>query len=45
MISVDTFKIGYEIERALGIQFPAANVTNKHPTLTGKIVLAHLKEM
>ena len=28
-----------------GLQFPDANVTNNHPILTGKIVLAHLKEM
>ncbi len=27
-----------------GPQFPDANVTNNHPLLTGKIVLAHLKE-
>ncbi len=27
------------------MQFPDANVTNNHPLLTGKIVLAHLKEM
>ena len=28
-----------------GLAFPDANVTNNHPILTGKIVLAHLKEM
>lgn len=27
------------------MQFPDANVTNNHPVVTGKIVLAHLKEM
>jgi hypothetical protein len=27
------------------LKFPDANVTNNHPILTGKIVLAHLKEM
>ncbi len=27
-----------------GVAFPDANVTNNHPLLTGKIVLAHLKE-
>ncbi len=27
-----------------GTRFPDANVTNNHPLLTGKIVLAHLKE-
>ncbi|MDH4220250.1 MAG: hypothetical protein OEW23_15940, partial [Candidatus Aminicenantes bacterium] len=27
-----------------GIRFEDANVTNNHPILTGRIVLAHLKE-
>ena len=27
-----------------GLAFSDANVTNNHPILTGKIVLAHLKE-
>ena len=27
-----------------GIRFPEANVTNNHPILTGKIVLAHFIE-
>jgi hypothetical protein len=27
------------------MQFDYANVTNNHPLLTGRIVLAHLKEM
>jgi hypothetical protein len=34
-----------EVELEHGVQFPDANVTNNHPVLTGKIVLAHLKEM
>jgi restriction endonuclease Mrr len=33
------------VELEHGLQFPDANVTNNHPILTGKIVLAHLKEM
>ena len=33
-----------EVELEHGLQFPDANVTNNHPLLTGKIVLAHLKE-
>ncbi len=45
LISVDDFKAGLEVELEHGIQFPDANVTNNHPILTGKIVLAHLKEM
>ncbi len=38
------FKSGLEVELEHGIQFKDANVTNNHPVLTGKIVLAHLKE-
>ena len=45
MISVDAFKQGLDVELEHGISFPDANVTNNHPILTGKIVLAHLKEM
>ena len=44
-ISTEAFKLGLEIELEHGIIFPDANVTNNHPILTGKIVLAHLKEM
>jgi len=43
-ISVEEFQRGLEIELEHGIGFPDANVTNNHPVLTGKIVLAHLKE-
>jgi hypothetical protein len=38
------FKAGLEVELEHGIRFSDANVTNNHPVLTGKIVLAHLKE-
>jgi hypothetical protein len=44
-ISAEAFKQGLDIELEHGILFPDANVTNNHPILTGKIVLAHLKEM
>ena len=44
-ISVEEFQRGLEIELEHGIGFSDANVTNNHPVLTGKIVLAHLKEM
>lgn len=44
-ISVEWFQQGLEVELEHGMQFPDANVTNNHPILTGKIVLAHLKEM
>ncbi len=43
-ISVVDFQRGLEIELEHGIGFSDANVTNNHPVLTGKIVLAHLKE-
>jgi len=43
-ISVEDFQRGLEIELEHGIGFSDANVTNNHPLLTGKIVLAHLKE-
>ncbi len=44
-ISTEAFKMGLEVELEHGVRFPEANVTNNHPLLTGKIVLAHLKEM
>jgi hypothetical protein len=43
-ITADEFRRGLEVELEHGLQFPDANVTNNHPVLTGKIVLAHLKE-
>ena len=43
-ISVENFRIGIEVELEHGIRFPEANVTNNHPILTGKIVLAHFIE-
>jgi hypothetical protein len=43
-ISLEEFRQGLEVELEHGLQFPDANVTNNHPILTGKIVLAHLKE-
>ena len=43
-VSVEEFQRGLEIELEHGIGFSDANVTNNHPILTGKIVLAHLKE-
>ena len=44
-IPSDKFLKGLEVELEHGTQFPDANVTNNHPLLTGRIVLAHLKEM
>ena len=45
LISADGFRRGLEVELEHGLSFPDANVTNNHPILTGRIVLAHLKEM
>lgn len=44
-ITAQEFRIGLQVELEHGLEFPDANVTNNHPILTGKIVLAHLKEM
>ncbi|RJQ43302.1 MAG: hypothetical protein C4538_12380 [Nitrospiraceae bacterium] len=43
-ISIEDFRTGLEVELEHGTRFKDANVTNNHPILTGKIVLAHLKE-
>jgi len=43
-IVLEDFCKGLEVELEHGLRFRDANVTNNHPILTGKIVLAHLKE-
>ena len=43
-IAEDDFRQGLDVELEHGLAFEDANVTNNHPILTGKIVLAHLKE-
>ncbi len=43
-IDSESFRAGLEVELEHGTRFKDANVTNNHPILTGKIVLAHLKE-
>ena len=43
-IPLEDFKQGLEVELEHGTMYKDANVTNNHPILTGKIVLAHLKE-
>ncbi|MCK7504805.1 MAG: hypothetical protein MZV70_12440 [Desulfobacterales bacterium] len=40
----EQFRAGLEVELEHGVMFPEANVTNNHPLLTGKIVIAHFKE-
>ena len=43
-IPPEDFLKGLEVELEHGTRFDDANVTNNHPILTGKIVIAHLKE-
>ena len=43
-IELEDFRQGLEVELEHGLMFEDANVTNNHPILTGKIVLAHFKE-
>ena len=43
-IPLEEFQNGLEVELEHGTIYEDANVTNNHPILTGKIVLAHLKE-
>ncbi|KAF0123030.1 MAG: hypothetical protein FD151_504 [bacterium] len=43
-IPLEEFKNGLEVELEHGTIYEDANITNNHPILTGKIVLAHLKE-
>jgi hypothetical protein len=43
-IPLEDFRMGLEVELEHGTRFSDANVTNNHPILTGKIVIAHLKE-
>jgi len=43
-IDLEEFRRGLEVELEHGTIFKDANVTNNHPVITGKIVLAHLKE-
>ena len=44
VIDIDEFIAGLNVELEHGTRFSDANVTNNHPIITGKIVLAHLKE-
>jgi len=43
-IDLEEFRAGLDVELEHGTRFKDANVTNNHPIITGKIVLAHLKE-
>jgi hypothetical protein len=44
-ISIEDFRTGLEVELEHGLMFKQYNVTNNHPILTGKIVMAHFMEM
>ena len=43
-IALEEFRMGLDVELEHGTMFKDANVTNNHPLITGKIVLAHMKE-
>jgi hypothetical protein len=43
-IALEDFRMGLDVELEHGTMFKDANVTNNHPLITGKIVLAHMKE-
>ena len=42
---VQQYRMGLDVELEHGVRDPATNVTNDDPMLTGKIALAHLKEL
>ncbi len=44
-VDAEQFRAGLEVELEHGTMFPAFNVTNNHPLLTAKIVMAHFMEM
>lgn len=44
-IALDDFRAGLEVELEHGTMYSDVNVTNNHPLLTGRIVLAHFKEL
>jgi hypothetical protein len=44
-VDLEYFQSGLEVELEHGLKFPEANVTNNHPILTGRIVVAHLLEV
>ena len=44
-VDLEDFQGGLEVELEHGLKSPEANVTNNHPILTGRIVVAHLLEV
>ena len=43
-VELEQFRSGLEVELEHGLMFKKYNVTNNHPMLTGKIVMAHFME-
>ncbi len=43
-IEIEEFRKGLEVELEHGTAFPDFNVTNNHPVLTAKVVMAHFME-
>ncbi|MDP6101585.1 MAG: hypothetical protein QGH66_09255 [Dehalococcoidia bacterium] len=44
MYDVEQFRRGMDVELEHGHKYPATDVTNNDPVITGKIALAHLNE-
>lgn len=44
-VDPEQFRAGLEVELEHGIMFKDYNITNNHPILTGKVVMAHFMEM
>jgi hypothetical protein len=44
-VDLEQFRMGLAVELEHGTQDPATNVTNDDEALTGKIALAHLREL
>ena len=44
-VDLEQFRMGLAVELEHGAQDPQTNVTNDDMTMTGKIALAHLKEL
>ena len=44
-VDPEKFRVGLEVELEHGMMFRDYNVTNNHPIVTGKIVMAHFMEM
>jgi hypothetical protein len=42
---LEQFRMGLDVELEHGLRDPETNVTGDDPVLTGKIALAHLREM